>query len=330
MERDLTERSGRLCIVKAKGGMGNRMLCAASGILWARAAARQCYVDWHDDAYSSDGENSLFHFFDPPSVLRDLSIRSESQVVPSIWKGRLGLSPSALFHQMDPAAHNSITAHRRYSVDASRIDQPEPIAVFWHYMDQIEKSKSLIRERVPGYDQLSYAAILSKALREELPLVPHLAAEVDQFVMKRFRSPVIGVHIRYSDRKAPIDRCRNALRRMRARYPNAQIFLATDNRKVERDFRENYDEVLVTEKWLPEAGKPAHQSTACTDAVKNGNEAIRDMYLLSRCDALVYARRSTFSFVSECIGGFGRDRVIDVDRWNPSIRAKRLLRRIVL
>jgi hypothetical protein len=51
--------------------MGNRMLCAASGLIWARAVGRACFVDWRDDAYSREGENSLFHFFDPPHAIRD-------------------------------------------------------------------------------------------------------------------------------------------------------------------------------------------------------------------------------------------------------------------
>jgi len=60
-----------ICIVKTKGGMGNRMLCAASGILWAKAVGRVPFVDWRDEAYSRERENSFFHFFENPAVLHD-------------------------------------------------------------------------------------------------------------------------------------------------------------------------------------------------------------------------------------------------------------------
>lgn len=319
----------KLCIVKTKGGMGNRMLCAASGILWARAVGRRCYVDWRDDAYSRNGENSLFHFFDPPHVDRELGSFADDSVEPAVWRGRTDTSVSKLFHEIDFAAHRSILAHKRYSIDPARDDQTAEAVVFWHYMDQIQRASRLIRNNIPGYARLGYKAIISKALIEELPLRADLAADIDLFASEHFRGPMIGVHIRYSDRKAPVEKCEAAVRRLLAKHPNASLFLATDSRKIEESFAEKFGTVIVTSKWLPELGEAAHQNPNCQDAVANGVEALRDMMLLARCDALVYARRSTFSFVSHCVGGFEPGTVVDVDRADPSVLARRLLRRIV-
>lgn len=141
--------------------------------------------------------------------------------------------------------------------------------------------------------------------------------------------PSIGVHIRYSDRKAPVDRCEAAVRRMLDRLPGARIFLSTDSRLIERSFAEKFGDVIVTEKWLPEPGEAAHQNPNCNDPVMNGIEALRDMMLLARCDALVYASRSTFSLVSHRVGSFRPGMVTDVDRVNPGVLARRVVRRMV-
>ena len=328
--RDVPSQSEtRHCVVKAKGGMGNRMLCAASGLIWARAVGRACFVDWRDDAYSREGENSLFQFFDPPHAIRDPEGIDDQSVEPAVWQGRLDMSPSKLFHEIDPAAHRSISAHKRYSIDPRRSDHAARTVVFWHYMDQIHASARVVGGVLPGYRGLGYTAMLSKALREELPLRADLAEWVDRFAAEHFDRPTIGVHIRYSDRKAPVARCTEALRRLRQKLPDARVFLATDSRAVENDFKREFGEVVVTEKWLPEPGEAAHQNPNCDDPVANGVEALRDMMLLARCTGLVYARRSTFSFVSHCVGSFERGMVIDVDRADPKIIARRLIRRLV-
>lgn len=318
-----------LCIVKAKGGLGNRMLCAASGILWSRAVGRRCFVDWSDDTYSRAGENSVFHFFDPPHAERDAGEIDPETVLPAVWRGRLDRSPSRLFHEIDPAAHRSITVHKRYSIDVSRADHDAQTVVFWHYMDQIHRASRLIRDRVPGYAGRGYLGILSKALREELPPRKEIRDWVDRFAHQQLSGPTIGVHIRYSDRKAPVQRCELATERLRRRIPDATIFLATDSRMIEHAFAKKFGRIVTTEKWLPNVGEAAHQNPSCEDPVQNGVEAMRDMLLLAGCDGLVYARRSTFSFVSACIGGFEPGMVIDVDRTDPGVLARRMIRRLV-
>jgi len=319
----------RVCYVKAKGGMGNRMLCAASGILWARAAGRTCFVDWRDDAYSRAGENSIFHFFDPPNAVKDPPNDEAESVAPAVWKGRLGESVSNVFRTSDPSAHRRVSAHKQYSIDASRVDQAEQTAVFWHYMDQIHASRKVIEAKLNGYRGLNYEQMLGKALREELPLRSEVTRRIDAFADEHFSGRVIGLHIRYSDAKAPVDKCERALERMVREDPDAKIFLATDSREMEQRIRDRYGSVLITEKWLPEGGEAAHQNPDCDEPVENGIEALTDMYLLARCDRLIYARRSTFSFVSACVGDFARVDVVDVDARDPKVLAKRMVRRLV-
>ena len=184
----------------------------------------------------------------------------------------------------------------------------------------------LVRERVPGYAGLTIGAITSKALREELPLVPSIRERIDAFVSERWARRVIGVHVRYTDRTIDLGKLERAVEAQRRRMPGAVLFLATDNRRVEEEYRRKFGEVLTTPKWFPPEGAVMHQNEQCPDPVENGVQALVDMFLLARCDALVYANRSTFSEISRRLSDLPRDRVIDVDRRHPPMIAKRVIR----
>lgn len=319
--------SGGVCVIKTKGGMGNRMLCAASGLLWARAAGREAFVDWRDNAYSRSGENSFFHFFDNPRALREPPSES-GDAFPPVWRGHLDRSVSEMLHEFDPDKHSSLTIHRKYSVDPSRGDYPHETVVFWYYMGRFASMARLVRERVPGYGGLSVEEISRRALREELPLRAEVRERIEAFVRDSWAEPLVGVHVRYSDRTTDLSKLENAARAQAAALPGAAIFLATDNKRVEDMYRERFDRVLTTPKWFPPEGATMHQNSDCADPVENGLEALMDMYLLAQCDALVYASRSTFSEISRLVSDIPAARVTDVDRLDPSMIAKRFLRRV--
>lgn len=317
-----------VCVIKAKGGMGNRMLCAASGILWARAAGRAPFVDWRDGAYSRGDENAFFHFFATPGVLRDPS-PADVDVTPAVWRGNLDSSVSEMFHRYDPDKHSSLTIHRKYSIDPSRAEYASRAVVFWHYLGRFRAVAPLARERLPGYAGLSLEGLTRKALREELPLTPLVTSRIEEFIEQSWADRVIGVHIRHTDSTVNLGKIEGAVRVLLRRVPGASIFLATDNGQIEEEYRRKFPSVISTPKWFPPAGATMHQNAACQDPVANGVEALTDMYLLARCDALAYAGRSTFSEISRLVSDLPGDRVIDIDRRDPTVRAKRLLHRLV-
>lgn len=329
MNHSPTQSAGRpgLCIVKTKGGMGNRMLCAASGILWAKAVGREVFVDWRDEAYSRERENSFPHFFDNPAVRRTPPTDA-GDIYPPVWRGHLDKSVSEMLHAHDPDKHSSLTIHKKYSIDPARADYPEPTVVFWYYMGRFEAVARLARRRLPGYADLSVEQVARKAIREELPLAAGVRQHIDAFAAAHWATPILGLHIRYSDRTTDLAALEAAARAQLARLPGAAIFLATDNKRVEDDYRAKFDRVITTPKWFPTEGAAMHQNADCQDPVANGVEALADMYLLARCDALVYASRSTFSEISRLVSDLPPDRVTDVDRRNLTMIAKRLARRL--
>lgn len=319
--------SSPLCVVKTKGGMGNRMLCAASGILWARAVGREVFVDWRDTSYSRNKENSFWHFFANPRVLEEMP-ECGGDVYPPVWQGHLDTPVDEMFFRLDPNAHSSLTIHKKYSIDPSRADYPEPTVVFWYYMGRFHDMARLVRSRIDGYAGLSVREISRKAVREELPLTDALRAQVDEFASTHFDGPVVGVHVRYSDLTTDLSRLEKAVRAQLTALPGAAVFLATDNQGVEKDYREKFDRVITAPKWFPPEGGTMHQNDSCADPVSNGEEALLDMHMLSRCDALVYAGRSTFGEIASLLSDAPPARITDVDRRDPKLLTKRLIRRL--
>jgi hypothetical protein len=112
----------------------------------------------------------------------------------------------------------------------------------------------------------------------------------------------IGVHVRFSDRKNAYDVCFKHVQAFLKEHPDAVVFLATDNQKVETDFKARFPRVAVSEKWFPPAGVPIHRNDLTERRpLDNAREALMDLYLLGSCDALVFNSTSTFSILAKLL-----------------------------
>lgn len=149
-----------------------------------------------------------------------------------------------------------------------------------------------------------------------------IAARIEEFARTHFGTPTIGVHVRQTDNMSAawIDRkgvavsAIDAVLGERLRFePSATIFLATDNRAVQKSFLRRYKRVVVHPKWHPQvAGEAIHGHYACPDKVRAAEDALIDLYLLSRCDFLVYSSRATFARCATYISRQPADRRVDV------------------
>ena len=147
-------------------------------------------------------------------------------------------------------------------------------------------------------------------------------AEVERLFAGRSR-PVIGVHIRYTDRKVSLDRIATEVARLKTRIPEARIFLATDNHRVQERFRRDFSGVFVIDKALGDDAHSLHEQVVLDDPRREAENALIDMWALASCDWLVHSRNSTFSVAAALIGAIPRSRQRDIDRWNPRVVFKR-------
>ena len=101
--------------------------------------------------------------------------------------------------------------------------------------------------------------------------------------------------------------------------PRATIFLATDNGAVQKSFLGRYDRVVIHPKWHPAiAGEAIHGHYACPDKLRAAEDALIDLYLLTRSDFLVYSSRTTFGLCATYISAQPADRRVDVAAAPPT------------
>jgi hypothetical protein len=318
-------------LVKAKGGMGNRMMCAATGILYGQLTGRKTVVDWRDESYSNDGSNAFTKFFSCPSVFPETFLPAHGSIRPSIWINELHKSMDSMISERDPKKHSSIFIHRKYSVDVRKLEYDEDILVFWYYTGRIRALRAHLQDAALGFAGLDTSGIIRKVLLEQMKLSDEVRRRIDDFKsVVGWPERVIGLHIRYTDMRTNLAHYERALRRFLQHEPNAHIFLATDNKQISREYHERYKNVFSTPKWFPDDFSAMHQNSACQDRVLNGIEALVDMYLLADCNYLIYPGGSTFSWVSRLLSTIPAEKIIDVERFNPRVRLKRWIRERII
>ncbi|MBC9032789.1 hypothetical protein IAG41_10335 [Sphingomonas sp. JC676] len=314
---------------KGKAGLGNRMLAAITGWLYAELSGRIFVPDWSDFTYSNDGTNVFHQLFQCERSLSALPDLAETSVAPPVWAGRLDKSANDMVTELDNDDHGGATLWRKYSVDLTRLDHAERYAMFWSYTQHIQ----LLRKHFTGawaeWAKLSDDQVIARVLQRHILLAPGIRRQVDAFKAANLPGEVIGVHVRYMDRRTSIHDFLKHLDKLHAKRPDAAIFLATDNKEAENLIRGRYPRVVTTPKWFPEGGISMHQNPECPDRTNNAVEALIDMYLLAECDYLIFPGSSTFSKIASLISKMPRAKMIDIERYNPRIRLKKLIKAIL-
>ncbi len=111
----------RSILIKAKAGLGNRMLATMTGMLFGKLCGRRIIVDWCDGTYAEDGVNAFSLLFDAP-VLDVTTCRFEDvrAVAPAIWAGHLDWTVSNMIGAYSPRRFRDPTVYRKYCCDHLR------------------------------------------------------------------------------------------------------------------------------------------------------------------------------------------------------------------
>ncbi len=299
-------------VVKGTSGIGNRVFAVATGILYAQLSGRQLVVDWRDGSYSNTGTNLFFRYFDCPLAKSVEVLPETDSVYPAIWTNQLHRSLGSLRDEL------SLTGYSDMSFDVSRLDSQEDILVLSAYTHKINLMRSLLAQETHHLANLTIREILRSILRENLFLKEDIRWQVEEFKKAYFADYMVGVHIRYSDMKVPLTEVefavRSIVRLTRFQHASFKIFLATDSQEVLLSFKDKFPNVISLDKWFSESGKRLHQNPEeCQDLVQNGIEALVDLYLLTACDNLIFASRSSFGFLSSLLMTQPQARYYDID-----------------
>lgn len=316
-------------LVKGKAGLGNRMLSAMSGILYAMLSSRSVVVDWSDSAYSNSGENVFPRLFVAQNSVNSLPVSAHNSVRPALWAARLHRHAEQVVEEIDPRAHNGLRGYRKFSVDFSRTDYHEKTLVMWSYNQLIPRLRRHFHGPFSWLSSLSDEDIMRWLLQNAMTLHPDIMKNVEkQWRSMVSKDDIIGVHIRYTDRKIPLTQYYKSIDRLLRVAPNAEIFLATDNLIVQKEMAEKYTKVVYHKKWLPEDGRAMHYNTLCPDRAQSAIDALLDMYMLARSKYLVFAGSSTFSYLSSFISRSPYNNIVDIERNNPVVQIKKVIKRM--
>lgn len=285
-------------LVKGTSGIGNRIFAIATAILYAQLTQRQLVVDWTDSSYGgSENFNSFSYFFDC-TINQELTILPPTKdIFPEFWCDNLKMT----FGRMEQQLKQKGIDKNQISCDITQLNYPQQILIFSSYTHKfaLMKQQNYFTGKFAEYKQLNTKQILRKVIRENLKISSNLTNKFDQFIQDKFGDYNIGVHIRFSDMKVPVEKIYELVEKQVRKKTNATIFLATDSAEVMTDFQQKFDHVITAEKWFAPSGQRLHQNwDECQDRLTNGVEALQDIYLLSQCHSLIFSSQSSFGYLA--------------------------------
>ena len=310
-----------MLLIKAKGGLGNRMLSAASAILYANATDRTWWVDWSDGIYANKPQNAYLLMFQnqqQPPVFNPTEHEFMS-VIPTIWKERVDWSPTQLMSQHFRKNHSNPLSYRKMSAPFIAESDDKQLEVFWSYTSKFGR----IRKFLPK-DYRDRDCAISMTLKRYFQPCDLVMKQVDA-LRDRAAGKTLGVHIRYTDLKVPIQKVLDRVATCMASEKYSSIFLATDSEYAQQLFTQKFDNVVISDKHLSKENRQLHTLKVSDSKLDNSYAALVDMMVLAKCDALVYCSRSTFAETSRLLGDFNTEQLFDLDRYNLTVRFKRFI-----
>jgi hypothetical protein len=273
-------------IVKARAGLGNRLLGLTAGITLAKAAQRTLYVDWSDETYADNGMNTFYKYFSLSNVdFIDLMPTSGSYF-PKCWALHPRQSPATLLHN----THFNRQYDTRIGLDD--VHRSEDNLVFWSY-------DSMYDELAKKYFYQPEHDVLKQMFSKHIQFDDEYEQKAALF-MSKFK-PCIGVHYRHMDRRTLTDV--EDIFDIITTFEQLPILVCSDNIDVVIKFRDRFgSRVFTLPKWYPPAVEVSmHNSVLCSNREQNLQEAIMDVLALSHCRYLIRTKASSFSLIPELI-----------------------------
>lgn len=301
--------SQKFVVCKGTSGMGNRILAACTALLYGEIANRNVIIDWRDSSYSeNEAENSFPSYFDCPSAYPVTTIPETQSVFPTLWVGNLDKSLGKLRDELSSKGYSEM------SFDVSSTDYLEEMLVFCAYTHKIKSLRPLFKDEFEYLKNMTIPEILKSVLGSKLHLVQAIHDSIYSYKASNFSANTIGVHVRYTDIRVPLEKLISKLKPLVNRKKDTTIFLATDSQEVIGQLRQQFPKVVTADKWFPPQGERMHQNwDNCPNRYQNGVEALTDLYLLSECDSLVFSSQSSFGYVASLLSKADPQRIYDVE-----------------
>jgi hypothetical protein len=312
VERDKSPKE-RILLVKGVAGLGNRMQCVATALAYARITSRRMIIDWRDPIYSDDGRNAFgMYFIRPDSGSLENLCDSSLSIVPATWSGHLDEPALEFMRRKEGASASDPAFWCSYTIDLRRMDYCEDVAVFWSPFDLIDDLRKNFAGELASWRCMNRQDILRSLFKQEFVPVASVTEQVKSFQADEFRTPVIGIHVRFTDKRSHLGAIKKRLVKLLRSHPGATIFLATDSLEIQKKFQGEFANVKVIPKWFSPAGRTIHRSPLAASRTENGKAALVEMYLLSKCDYLIIDEHSSFGMAAAWLSNIPWSRIYNV------------------
>ena len=302
------DSKAKYLIVKGSGGggLGDRLRSVLTAIIYAKLTNRIVYVDWTDGKLISQRRNVFYEYFQIKNIDFVTDCPDAEDVFPLSWQGKLDASLHELYQDSGWVGWDRQAAITQYSFDQRHLDYPQKVLVMWEF-DQLSDFSY-------HYSKLSGNALMRNVAREFLTVKKVIADQVQIFRHQDSleHESIIGVHIRATNEFMRqknsvtlgqyVSQINHCIRVLKAENDKHQfsIFLATDNKEVERQLETKFPgRIRTREKWFAAPGEKIHFNDQCPDAEKSLNDAIVEICLLAESDYLIYQYNSSFGMMAD-------------------------------
>ena len=321
-----------ILLVKAKSGLGNRLLALMPALAWAERYQVPVCIDWMDGMYAPRGQCGFAPMFTLKNVEQiDVSeVDPSLKVHPRVHAGRLDMHVFDLARELDPKHRpnpplNGKYGHRKLAIDLEKPPRPG-VNVFVAYQD-IWRGRRFV-SRAFGLDlPEDRMSFLRWCCSRYLEVNQEIAGPITEYCEKMSEGRrSISVHFRNTDRAGKIDLHFRALDQMLRDSEDTVIFLATDSEASINQFRGRYgDAVRLLPKSFAEGGKAIHVASSESEKTQMAVEALKDVWLLRCGDELVYQGESTFGQIAQMLRPEPHRRVLNVSRNRPGFLLRQVL-----
>ncbi len=307
----------KILVVRASGGLANRLLALTSGIALALVTKRCLCIDWRDGLYSDDFSNIFPTWFSlehvPYMPVEDVLLYMEkgASVYPPFWQEHFAKTV-AVEYLFDGNNHMSPENMHISSIDQENMHTDADIAFFWHYNEKlcIKLAPLLLpylKERFAEAVNLQAEDVPAFIFRTCIVPKAELSEAADTFFAKHFSSSPVGIHIRHTDLKSPLPLMLEKLCAVAKR--DEALFLCTDSVEVEDMVCKLFPHTITQKKIFLDSGIPLHSYVPGISNVQKGREALLDMLILAKCRTIIRYAPSSFARIAVILAHMPKESV---------------------
>lgn len=298
--------SNKYVVCKGYYGLGGNIAVLTCAMRVAEKLNRRLVVDWVESiGYGVKGQDIFQLLFENKEFCLEKGMFSSLRVWPDYWTNFV---ERTMPHSKEVVLHR-VSSELLEEADLASIEECDVIVIsrddkYWHRHEYYAEMSSLINRLVP-----------SERLRKK----------IEVFQSEKLGDNAIGVHFRHGNGEKTVvppdvEWFFSAVDGFLVQSPSSNILVCTDCSAVEKAFVERYgSKVVFTEKEHPPLGSGPLFNINYSDAEKlaNAEEALLDMWLLSKCSYIV-GSKSFFSGVAiKLNGSFNRE---NEKTWIPKYR----------